>query len=692
MKVHDEIETLTDVYLAGGLEADERRGVEEHAAGCEKCAAILRDAREFHGWMRGASSSGAPPSNLEERIIERLHAASPKSRRFPGAPRIIKILTGFAAVFALIAVGNIFSADRRVPAAGAADGDVMSGWGYENSGYLSLPTRDGVESERLRDGSAVQNQEGARYGGRSGGKVAERRSSALEGLKSKDAARPTTAAPASPPPMDQGREFAAAEKKLAESMDKAPEGDESLRKADAEGKTGEPGNPYIDDRKIIRNAELHIEVEKYEDAYAKVSQIAVAEKGFVAGANTTRLANGKMRADIIIRIPPDRFEGVVNQLKALGTLRNQAITSQDITKQYLDLATRQKSKEALVERLKKALLEGKGNVKEIMEAEVALGKATEELESIKGELKYYDNLIGLSTITLHLFEKDLGLPFEYVLTLQSTIGVTDPDADGVYAKAQETIRAAGGQVADARMTRQNDGSSSGFIRGKVDAEKFPAVRESLKGLAKHVDQDTVNQQQTGRGGQGPVKPDAPVRKEQAVVDFTVNTPAMVVTRRAVIGVEADPAEAAYQDARRAVEAAGGKILEGSLTGRTEGATATVAAQIDADKFAALVEKFKSLGKVKTATVKQDEPGGGADRAPLIRERGEIALTIATPPRLLPEEQGVMKTIRDTFANSIAGVLWSVEKLIVGIALAGPWIVLAGLIWIFWKRRRRARTA
>ncbi|HEY3225985.1 MAG TPA: DUF4349 domain-containing protein, partial [Planctomycetota bacterium] len=357
---------------------------------------------------------------------------------------------------------------------------------------------------------------------------------------------------------------------------------------------------------------------------------------------------------------------------------------------YLDLEMRLTSKQALLERLKKLYDQAKGTLKEVLEVEVQMGKTIEEIESIKGELKYYDNLIGLSTITLHLFEKDLGLPFEYVLTLQSTIGVTDPDADGVYAKAQETIRAAGGQVADARMTRQNDGSSSGFIRGKVDAEKFPAVREALKGLAKHVDQDTVNQQQTGRGGQGPVKPDAPVRKEQAVIDFTVNTPAMVVTRRAAIAVEADPAETAYQAARRAVEEAGGKILEGSLTGRTEGATATVTAQLDADKFAALVEKFKSLGKVKSATVKQDEPGGGAERAPLIRERGEIALTIATPPRLLTEEHGVMKTIRETFANSIAGVLWSIEKLIVGIALAGPWIVLLALIWILWKRWRRAR--
>jgi len=93
------------------------------------------------------------------------------------------------------------------------------------------------------------------------------------------------------------------------------------------------------------------------------------------------------------------FEGVVNQLKALGTLRNQAITSQTSPSSTRPRDAPEEQGGAR-RALKKALLEGKGNVKEIMEAEVALGKGPEELESIKGELKYTTNLIGLSTITL----------------------------------------------------------------------------------------------------------------------------------------------------------------------------------------------------------------------------------------------------------------------------------------------------
>ena len=72
--------------------------------------------------------------------------------------------------------------------------------------------------------------------------------------------------------------------------------------------------------------------------------------------------------------------------------------------------------------------------------------------------------------------------------------------------------------------------------------------------------------------------------------------------------------------------------------------------------------------------------------------GEIVLEIATPAPLIPEESGLSRVLRDTFSRSVAGVLWSVEKLFVGIALAGPWIVLAILVLVIWKRVRRPKAA
>ncbi|HZL72524.1 MAG TPA: DUF4349 domain-containing protein, partial [Planctomycetota bacterium] len=571
-----------------------------------------------------------------------------------------------------------------------ATGELKSGWGYEASGYLALPgdldKKYKSDLERAAASTLPGQQSSTFVAGEAGGfrgRVGESR----KNLAPEKAPAPATAAPMGKVEESDREAFAAEKSSLADSL-----GGELERKEDKRPEALPDAPPVVDDRKIIRNADLHLEVDKYDDAYKAIGEITRAKKGFIAGASTTKLANGKIRATVTLRIPPEQFEETLAELGKLGVVRHQGISTSDVTKQYQDLASRLKSKETLVERLKKVLLEGKGTVKELMEVEVQMGATIEQIESIKGELKYYDNLVGMSTITMQVFEKDMGLPFEYVQTLQSVITVRAFDADAKYAEAQKIILDAGGQVVQSQMARSNEESASGFVKGKVDAEKFPDVRGKLKALGQYVDQDTVNQQQTGRGGQGDAKPGAPVKKEQAVIDFTVNTPPVVVTRQAAVAIEASPAGTAYHSARQEVQAAGGEIVAGSLMDRTGGATAFVKAQIDEEKFAALVEKLKTLGKVKNATVKQDEPGSDSGRAPLLRKKGEIVFEITTPPPLIPEESGLGRVLRDTFTGSIAGLLWSVEKLFVGLALAGPWIVLAILVLLVWKKTRRPKPA
>ncbi|MFN3484893.1 MAG: DUF4349 domain-containing protein, partial [Planctomycetota bacterium] len=451
--------------------------------------------------------------------------------------------------------------------------------------------------------------------------------------------------------------------------------------------------PRTDLRKIIRNANLHLEVESYDAAYARLSEIAQAEKGFVAGADTERLPNGKMRAKVTVRVPPERFEAALARLRELGTVRRQSITTQDVTKAYVDLEARLASKQALVERLKKVLAEAKGTVKELMEVEVQMGRTIEEIEAIKGELRYYDNLIGLSTIVLELAEKDLGQPFEYVQTLQARLEMVARDPDAAYARAQAIVTEAGGQVVDSRMTRQADGSAQGVVQARVEAEKFPAVRQALRGLG-HVKADTVNQQKVARGGrEGAVRADAPVRREQASVEILIAAPPVFFSRRAELTLESAGVEGSYQAVRKALEQAGGQILEGSLTGQTTRASASVRAHVDAERFATVFEELKKAGAVKEAATRLEvPPADPSGEPPLVRERAEIEVSIIAPPEILPEEHGLGRTIRDTISGSVRGLLWSIEKLFVGASLAAPWVALGLGGWFLYRRLRRARAA
>jgi glycine cleavage system regulatory protein len=726
MTTHERMESIADLYVAGGLGADERRDADQHAAACADCAALLRDAREFAAWARGAIAPDAPPADLEDRLIARFRAAGQtKKRRFPVGKRILKITASIAAAVGLIFLGNMFSgisAAHSLRTVSGAESDFRADDRNWDARVLQLGDTGATIVNQVSDGTALNvrranpaaGQEFAHYFGRDLGE--QGRDKANWGYVAMGSA------PGSAPAQRAGEnrkneELAAgaggggegryggrfggkavadsAAATEAESLGKLAE---LKRKQTQQPTTGatfsleEPNKPSTQDvRKIIRTGDVSLEVESYDTSYTKLSELIAAEKGQISSASTQKMANGKIRATVILRVPPERFEAVLAKLKDFGTVRNQTVGSDDVTKAYIDLETRLKSKEILAERLRKLLAEAKGNVKELMEVEVQLGATNEAIEQIKGEIKYYDNQIGMSTITLRISEKDLGQPFEYVQTLQSNIALTAKDPDDVYVKAQKEITDAGGQVVDSKMTRQSDGASTGTIRGRVDSEKFPALREALKKLGV-VTNDTVNQQKTARGGnEGMPKADAPLRKELAVIDFAVSSPPLFVTRRSQILVETSEVESAYQNSRRAIEAAGGKIVDGSLTGRTDGMTATIRAQVDADKFPALVDSLKSAGKVKNANVSHVLPAVSSDGAPqLLRERAEIELALVSPPQLIGEDHGLLKTIRDTFANSWRGLLWSIEKLFVGISLAGPWIAVLLVGWLLWRRARRKK--
>jgi glycine cleavage system regulatory protein len=730
MSIHERMEAIADLHAAGGLGADERREADQHAAACAACAALLRDAAEFSAWARGAIAPDAPPVDLEDRLIGRFRASGQsKKRRFVVGKRFLKVTGSIAAAVGLIFLGNLFSDQASftsLKSLATTEADYRSNdrdWNHANTFWTEngeAPSRKGVppprsaivgffnqdlgkeareqalalgrprgssrpdtlEAERaqiqraLQEANAPAGLSGVPRDGRFAGKLASKDDppEVIGGAEANETLS-----------LEELRKTEHGKRQIV--MESLSEGQQQVREAAPRKDEAKPQ----ESRKIIRSGEVSLEVDSYDAAYTKLGDLVAAEKGQIAAASTQKMANGKIQASVTLRIPPERFEAVLAKLKDFGTIRNQRIGSEDVTKAYIDLETRLKGKEILAERLRKLLAEGKGTVKELMEVEVQLGATNEAIEQIKGEIKYYDNLVGLSTITLRISEKDLGQPFEYVQSLQSNIALIAANPDDVYQKAQKEITDAGGQVVDSKMSRQSDGSSTGTIRGRVDAEKFPALREALKKLGV-VTTDTVNQQKTARGGhEGTPKADAPLRKELAVVDFSVSSPPIFVTRRSQILVETDAVESAYQNSRRAIEAAGGKIQDGSLNGGTSGASATLKAQVDADKFSLLVDSLKTAGKIKNANLQSSlpplSPEGGAQ---LLRERAEIELALVSPPQLIGEEHGILRTIRDTFAHSWTGLLWSIEKLFVGISLAGPWIVLLLGGWLLWRRARKKK--
>jgi hypothetical protein len=172
--------------------------------------------------------------------------------------------------------------------------------------------------------------------------------------------------------------------------------------------TGEAPAPEIDLKAImiIKSAELELKVDDFLETFETVQDIVDSEGGFIADSSTYKSEEDTMSGEVKIRVRPDRFVSLIDKIKVLGDLEYQRISGEDITREYYDLEARLKSKEDTEKRLLELLAKQTRSVKDILEVEIELGRVREEIESMKGTLRYYDNLVGLSTVNLNMYEPE----------------------------------------------------------------------------------------------------------------------------------------------------------------------------------------------------------------------------------------------------------------------------------------------
>lgn len=157
-------------------------------------------------------------------------------------------------------------------------------------------------------------------------------------------------------------------------------------------------------RKLIRTGRIVLEVSSFARAADEVARIAARHGGYVADAHSSRGDQGKERGTLTIRVAADRFEAAMQALKALGRLRSEGVSTQDVTKAYMDLETRLRVKRETAERLREILRTRTGKLSDVLEAEREVSRVTEEIEQLEGERRYYDQQIALSTIAVELLE------------------------------------------------------------------------------------------------------------------------------------------------------------------------------------------------------------------------------------------------------------------------------------------------
>jgi hypothetical protein len=235
--------------------------------------------------------------------------------------------------------------------------------------------------------------------------------------------------------------------------------------ADAEPK--QPADVEPSNRKVIRNGQMEFEVDRYDAAFAQVSKLTTENGGYVGTTDSEKLPNGKVKGTVIVRVPPDRLDTLVLQLRGIGDLKSQKLEAQDISKQYTDLESGLRAAKAMEERLMQMVKEGKGAIKDLLAAEKELGVWRQKVEQITGEMKYYDNLVALSTLKVTLFERDIQTAAKATETETIDAGLEAEDVEKARTDALKAIEEAKGRVIQSDLKRYDAGQFGATIVAEV---------------------------------------------------------------------------------------------------------------------------------------------------------------------------------------------------------------------------------
>jgi hypothetical protein len=224
------------------------------------------------------------------------------------------------------------------------------------------------------------------------GYVADSRSSSNEAAKTASASQPAA-------DVDTTKTQAAT---YYDSLTNAQQQQVSMNQVDTAASAAEAA-----DRKIIRNANLTMEVDSTSDMQHRVASIAESQGGFVVTSEAKQRENAdpaKRTLDIklVVRVPAERFGSALDAIRGLAnTLKEENVTGNDVTEEFIDLEARIRTQKALEVQFLDIMKQAR-KVEDALEVQRQIADVRTDIEKLEGRKRFLENRSSLSTITVNL--------------------------------------------------------------------------------------------------------------------------------------------------------------------------------------------------------------------------------------------------------------------------------------------------
>jgi len=172
----------------------------------------------------------------------------------------------------------------------------------------------------------------------------------------------------------------------------------------------------VQERMVIQTADLAIVVQNPQVRMTEISKMAQDMGGYVVSSNlyqtSTSLGKQVPEATIVVRVPSEKLdEALVLIKKDAGDVPYENRSGQDVTSTYVDLQAQLKAKEAAEAQLLK-IMNDAVRAEDVLNTYMQVQAIQTEIEQLKGQIKYYDEAVALSSISVRLIAEEGTQPIE----------------------------------------------------------------------------------------------------------------------------------------------------------------------------------------------------------------------------------------------------------------------------------------
>ncbi|HVP96809.1 DUF4349 domain-containing protein [Methanoregula sp.] len=157
------------------------------------------------------------------------------------------------------------------------------------------------------------------------------------------------------------------------------------------------------DTKIIRTADVTLEVPNVTSAAAAVAAIGTGSGGYVSTTNIGTDYSGQPYGTVVIRIPAAKFDAALSGVQGLGTTKSISTQGQDVTEEYVDVQAQITAYQNQLAQYN-LILKNATKVEDVLAVQQQIDEVQTNLDRVTGRMKYLNSQVDYSTITVSLQE------------------------------------------------------------------------------------------------------------------------------------------------------------------------------------------------------------------------------------------------------------------------------------------------